>query len=57
MVLVGNVATDDPEGEDVYKSLLDSREERIVILSIQDGALVNALQRRANVVLQKYIKE
>ncbi|MFC1990343.1 glycosyltransferase [Chloroflexota bacterium] len=57
LVLVGNVATDDPEGEDVYKSLLDSREERIVILSIQDGALVNALQRRATVVLQKSIKE
>ncbi len=57
MVLVGNVATDDPEGDDVYKSLLDSREERIVILSIQDSALVNALQRRATVVLQKSIKE
>ena len=57
LVLVGNVAIDDPEGEDVYKSLLDSREERIVILSIQDGALVNALQRKATVVLQKSIKE
>jgi len=57
LVLVGNIATDDPEGEDVYKSLLDSQEERIVILSIQDGALVNALQRRATVVLQKSIKE
>jgi len=57
LVLVGNVATDDPEGEDVYKSLLDSREERIVILSIQDSALVNALQRKATVVLQKSIKE
>ncbi|MFC2044812.1 glycosyltransferase [Chloroflexota bacterium] len=57
LVLVGNVASDDPEGEDVYKSLLDSREKRIVILSIQDGALVNALQRRATAVLQKSIKE
>lgn len=57
LVLVGNVATDDPEGEDVYKSLLDSREERIIILSVQDSALVNALQRRAAVVLQKSIKE
>ena len=57
LVLLGNVATDDPEGEDVYKSLLDSREERIIILSCQDGALVNALQRRAAVVLQKSIRE
>ncbi|MFC2020481.1 glycosyltransferase [Chloroflexota bacterium] len=57
LVLLGNVATDDPEGEEVYKSLLDSREERIIILSRQDGALVNALQRRAAVVLQKSIRE
>ena len=57
LVLLGNVATDDPEGEEVYQSLLDSREERIIILSRQDGALVNALQRRAAVVLQKSIRE
>ncbi|MDP3879055.1 MAG: glycosyltransferase [Dehalococcoidales bacterium] len=57
LVLLGNVATDDPEGEEVYDSLLDSREDRIIILSRQDGALVNALQRRAAVVLQKSIRE
>jgi trehalose synthase len=57
LVLLGNVATDDPEGEKVYDSLLSSREERIVILSCQDGALVNALQRRAAVVLQKSLRE
>ncbi len=57
LVLLGNVATDDPEGEEVYKSLLDSREEHIIILSRQDGALVNALQRRAAVVLQKSLRE
>ncbi|MBA7610620.1 Trehalose synthase [subsurface metagenome] len=57
LVLLGNVATDDPEGEDVYRSLLGSREERIIILTRQDGALVNALQRRAAVVLQKSIRE
>jgi trehalose synthase len=57
LVLLGNVATDDPEGEEVYNSLLDQREERIIIHSIQDGALVNALQRRAAVVLQKSIRE
>jgi trehalose synthase len=37
--------------------LLASREERIVILSHQDSALVNALQRKAAVVLQKSIRE
>lgn len=57
LVLLGNVATDDPEGEEVYRSLSDNREERIIILTVQDGALVNALQRRASVVLQKSIRE
>jgi trehalose synthase len=57
LVLLGNVATDDPEGVEVYESLLKSREERIIILSHQDTALVNALQRRAAVVLQKSLRE
>jgi trehalose synthase len=57
LVLLGNVATDDPEGEAVYNSLLSAREERIIILSRQDGALVNALQRRASVVVQKSLRE
>ena len=57
LVLLGNVATDDPEGEQVYESLLGCREERIIILSRQDSALVNALQRRAAVVMQKSIRE
>ena len=57
LVLLGNVATDDPEGAEVYESLLDCREERIIILSHQDTALVNALQRKAAVVLQKSLRE
>jgi trehalose synthase len=57
LVLLGNVATDDPEGPEVYESLLDCREERIIILSHQDTALVNALQRKAAVVLQKSVRE
>lgn len=57
LVLLGNVATDDPEGAQVYESLLDCRDERIIILSREDTALVNALQRRAAVVLQKSLRE
>lgn len=57
LVLVGHVAGDDPEGDQVYASLLNSREERIILLSLQDSALVNALQRRAAVVLQKSLRE
>lgn len=57
LVLVGNVATDDPEGQEVFATLCSQAEERIRILSVQDSALVNALQRRAAVVLQKSIRE
>jgi trehalose synthase len=57
LVLVGNVATDDPEGQQIFESLSGCSEERVRILSVQDSALVNALQRRAAVVLQKSIRE
>ena len=57
LVLLGNVATDDPEGAEVYQSLLEHREERIIIISKEDTALVNALQSRAAVVLQKSLRE
>jgi trehalose synthase len=57
LVLVGNVATDDPEGQEVFASLCDCAEERIRILSVQDSALVNALQRRATAVMQKSLRE
>lgn len=57
LVLVGNVATDDPEGQQVFESLCQCQEDRIHILSVQDTALVNALQRRSAVVLQKSIRE
>ncbi len=36
---------------------MNLREERIIILSVEDTALVNALQRRAAVVLQKSLRE
>jgi trehalose synthase len=57
LVLLGNIASDDPEGMDVYQSLLDEREKRIIILSVEDTALVNALQRRSAVVIQKSLRE
>ena len=56
LVLLGNVATDAPEGEQV-EALRQYRDECLRILSAQDSALVNALQRRATVVLQKAIRE
>lgn len=57
LVLVGNIATDDPEGQEIFESVCRCGEERIRILSVQDSALVNALQRRAAVVVQKSLRE
>lgn len=58
LVLLGNFAADDPEGVEVFESLLDKRDERILILpNGEDTALVNSLQACADVVLQKSTKE
>jgi trehalose synthase len=58
LVLLGNFATDDPEGEEIFNSLCACRDEKILILtSGDDTALVNALQTRATVVLQKSLRE
>jgi len=58
LVLLGNFATDDPEGEEIFQSLCACRDDRILILtSGDDTALVNALQTRAAVVLQKSLRE
>ncbi|MEH2553691.1 trehalose synthase [Bradyrhizobium algeriense] len=57
LVLVGNNASDDPEGHVILESLEDSIDGDIVILAVNDPILVNALQRQAAVVLQKSIRE
>lgn len=57
LVLLGDFALDDPEGEEVYQSLLQHQGERLIIVCREDTALVNALQRKAAVVLQKSIRE
>ena len=57
LILLGSAATDDPEGAQVYQSLLSHRDERIMLINLDDSLLVNALQRRAAVVLQKSLRE
>ncbi len=58
LVLLGNFASDDPEGVKIYESLQKRREERILILpNGDDTALVNTIQRRAAVIVQKSIQE
>jgi trehalose synthase len=58
LVLLGNFATDDPEGAAIYDEVAKQRDERILVLCEGDDTmLVNALQRRAAVVLQKSLRE
>jgi trehalose synthase len=59
LVLLGSMATDDPEGQKMYESVLKDAEDDpdIVVLSVENDTLVNALQRKAEVILQKSIKE
>jgi trehalose synthase len=58
LVLLGNFATDDPEGSEIYNALMKRRDERVLVrCEGDDTALVNALQRRASVVLQKSLRE
>jgi trehalose synthase len=57
LVLVGSKADDDPEAAAVLESVQALADERVLVLSVTDPLLVNALQRRAAVILQKSIRE
>ena len=57
LVLVGNNAIDDPEGDVILETIHSSVDERIIVLTADEPILVNALQRRAAVILQKSIRE
>jgi trehalose synthase len=57
LVLVGNTAVDDPEGIATFEEVLRLSNDRVIVLSVDDRLLVNALQRLAAVVLQKSIRE
>jgi trehalose synthase len=57
LVLVGNNASDDPEGDVILETIKSSIDERIIVVVVDDPVLVNALQRHAAVVLQKSIRE
>jgi len=57
LVLVGNNASDDPEGGKILEQIQGAADSGIIILSVDDPTLVNALQRSAAVVLQKSLRE
>jgi trehalose synthase len=57
LVLLGSMAVDDPEADVILETIHSSVDERLLVLTVDDATLVNALQRRAAVVLQKSIRE
>jgi trehalose synthase len=57
LVLAGSAALDDPESEVMLETIRSSVDDGIVVITADDPTLVNALQRRAAVVLQKSTRE
>ncbi len=61
LILVGSFAADDPEGEEVYKELLNMtrNDKDIFILNLPPDSHIeiNALQRGSTIVVQKSIRE
>ncbi len=57
LVLLGNNASDDPESHVVLETIKSSMDKGVILLTVDDPLLVNALQRHSAVVLQKSIRE
>ncbi|MCK4730112.1 MAG: glycosyltransferase [Candidatus Aenigmarchaeota archaeon] len=62
LVLLGSLASDDPEGQSLFKKVEKKAEKSkykrdIKVILVENEALVNALQRASSVVIQKSIKE
>jgi trehalose synthase len=59
LVLLGSAATDDPEGMEIFKKVAKytKNEKNIIVINHEDNKLVNALQTKSAVVLQKSLKE
>lgn len=61
LVLLGNLASDDPEGLEIYDKVMAKTKHRKdihVLLNVENNDLsVNALQRASAVVIQKSLKE
>ncbi len=59
LVLLGSMATDDPEGPKVYESVVELAKDRddIIVINKESDILVNVLQRVSSVIVQKSLKE
>ncbi len=62
LVLLGSFATDDPEGQTMYNKVMHAAHkskysEDIKVLAVDSDILVNVIQRRSAVVIQKSLRE
>ncbi|MBU1863166.1 MAG: glycosyltransferase [Candidatus Omnitrophica bacterium] len=62
LILCGNAATDDPEGVEIYQSVVSNNQDlldegSLLLITAEDNLMVNALQRTAAVVVQKSTRE
>lgn len=59
LILAGSMATDDPEGQEIFENLekLVEHEKDIHLVINASDILINALQRTSSVVVQKSLKE
>ena len=59
LVLIGDMASDDPEGPKIFNKVVRQAEKMkdVHIMTQKDDLLVNALQRSSHVVLQNSIRE
>ena len=59
LVLIGSPAVDDPTGQEIYEKIIKktNHSKDIMILNVANDILVNAVQRKASVIIQKSIRE
>lgn len=59
LVLLGSMATDDPEGQKVYHEVIEQvkNDKDIHVINYSNDFLVNSLQRVSSVVIQKSLRE
>ena len=59
LILVGSMATDDPEGQQVFEQLekIVQKEKDIHLIINAPDIVINAIQRASSVVIQKSLKE
>ena len=62
LVLCGSMAADDPEGQEIFEEVHRQAGELtqngdVILITSENNILVNALQRRSDVIMQKSLRE